>query len=322
MPRIKTRKSQGSFQSQGVPQSQGIIGHWGGSDCEGAGVSSGGCLGDEWRWFSYYKALSVLEKLPFRIRSSQQVQGLPSIGSSLEGKVRAEADAFVAALSSQLRSAGAGAAQSIGSSQQGKQGGSNRAVWESLLKSLKSDSPIAVALFAMRWQHHQSCRHRQSCHLEVAAGAALVVEEGRRCSLGSPLCVVGRIAGARRHQATWTSLSHTPMVPGRADFIIFGRKYRRGKATLGNMGFIITHPDGTSVFVCVCVCVCTSTHNASISPCNVLTPSLASPSHHSHRGFLEKLVSRLKLVGFLSEDLMVGTHHSLQVMRGCKVARL
>jgi hypothetical protein len=40
-------------------------------------------LGDDRRYFSYYKALSVLEKVPFKITSVDQIKGLPTIGKSL-----------------------------------------------------------------------------------------------------------------------------------------------------------------------------------------------------------------------------------------------
>lgn len=40
-------------------------------------------LGDDRRAFSYYKALSVLEKVPFKITSVNQIKGFPTIGKSL-----------------------------------------------------------------------------------------------------------------------------------------------------------------------------------------------------------------------------------------------
>lgn len=44
-------------------------------------------LGDDRRYFSYYKALSVLEKVPFKITSVDQIKGLPAIGKSLRDSV-------------------------------------------------------------------------------------------------------------------------------------------------------------------------------------------------------------------------------------------
>eukprot|EP01018_Ginkgo_biloba_P006989 Gb_11446 [translate_table: standard] len=41
-------------------------------------------LGDDRRSFSYHKALSVLEKIPFKIVSVDQVKGLPAIGKSMQ----------------------------------------------------------------------------------------------------------------------------------------------------------------------------------------------------------------------------------------------
>ncbi|XP_037495611.1 DNA polymerase lambda isoform X2 [Jatropha curcas] len=45
-------------------------------------------LGDDRRSFSYYKAISVIEKLPFKIESADQVKDLPGIGKSLQDHVR------------------------------------------------------------------------------------------------------------------------------------------------------------------------------------------------------------------------------------------
>lgn len=44
-------------------------------------------LGDERRSFSYYKAIPVIEKLPFKIESIHQVKDLPAIGKSLQDHV-------------------------------------------------------------------------------------------------------------------------------------------------------------------------------------------------------------------------------------------
>jgi len=44
-------------------------------------------LGDDRRSFSYYKAILVIEKLPFRIESVDQVKHLPAIGKSMQDHV-------------------------------------------------------------------------------------------------------------------------------------------------------------------------------------------------------------------------------------------
>ncbi|CAI5483816.1 unnamed protein product [Closterium sp. Yama58-4] len=241
MPRIKSRESQGSLQSQGIK------GHW--EICrqmnELKNIYKDG-LGDEWRWFSYYKALSVLEKLPFRIGSAQQVQGLPSIGSSLQGKIQEilsygmikklrayQADEMVRtlALFGTVWGVGPRTARRFYSA-------GHRS-----LRQLAGDPGLTpTQRIALRFHNDMNKRIPRD---EVAAMAALVVQEGEA------------------------------LQPGVS--IVCGGSYRRGKATSGDMDFIITHPDGAS-----------------------------------HRGFLERLVSQLKLVGFLTEDLMVGTHHSQQ----------
>ncbi|XP_022151135.1 DNA polymerase lambda isoform X2 [Momordica charantia] len=45
-------------------------------------------LGDERRSFSYYKAIPVIEKLPFKIESIHQVKDLPAIGKSLQDHIQ------------------------------------------------------------------------------------------------------------------------------------------------------------------------------------------------------------------------------------------
>ncbi|XP_073221620.1 DNA polymerase lambda isoform X4 [Cicer arietinum] len=45
-------------------------------------------LGDDRRSFSYYKAISVIEKLPFKVESADQIKNLPSIGKSMKDHVQ------------------------------------------------------------------------------------------------------------------------------------------------------------------------------------------------------------------------------------------
>lgn len=44
-------------------------------------------LGDDRRSYSYYKAIPVIEKLPFKIESAEQVKHLPTIGKSMQEHV-------------------------------------------------------------------------------------------------------------------------------------------------------------------------------------------------------------------------------------------
>uniref|UniRef100_A0A453R7M4 DNA polymerase n=1 Tax=Aegilops tauschii subsp. strangulata TaxID=200361 RepID=A0A453R7M4_AEGTS len=44
-------------------------------------------MGDDRRSFSYYKAIPVIEKLPFKIESGDQVKNLPAIGKSLRDHI-------------------------------------------------------------------------------------------------------------------------------------------------------------------------------------------------------------------------------------------
>ncbi|KAL5759729.1 hypothetical protein ACOSP7_018246 [Xanthoceras sorbifolium] len=45
-------------------------------------------LGDDRRSFSYYKVIPVIEKLPFKIESADQVKGLPGIGKSMQDHIQ------------------------------------------------------------------------------------------------------------------------------------------------------------------------------------------------------------------------------------------
>ncbi|GMN20915.1 hypothetical protein TIFTF001_039973 [Ficus carica] len=45
-------------------------------------------LGDDRRSFSYYKAIPVIEKLPFKIESAEQIRHLPSIGKSMQDHIQ------------------------------------------------------------------------------------------------------------------------------------------------------------------------------------------------------------------------------------------
>lgn len=45
-------------------------------------------LGEDRRSFSYYKAIPVIEKLPFKIESADQVKGLPGIGKSMQDHIQ------------------------------------------------------------------------------------------------------------------------------------------------------------------------------------------------------------------------------------------
>ncbi|KAH8495864.1 hypothetical protein H0E87_018875 [Populus deltoides] len=45
-------------------------------------------LGDDRRSFSYYKAIPVVEKLPFKIESADQVKDLPGIGKSMQDHIQ------------------------------------------------------------------------------------------------------------------------------------------------------------------------------------------------------------------------------------------
>lgn len=59
-------------------------------------------LGDDRRSFSYYKAIPVIEKLPFKIQNVDQVKHLPSIGKSMQDHVSEYTLPFTISLSLSL----------------------------------------------------------------------------------------------------------------------------------------------------------------------------------------------------------------------------
>jgi hypothetical protein len=61
------------------------------SPSERDGSSPRAAFGDDRRSFSYYKAISIIENLSFKVTSSEQLKGLPSIGKSLLDVVSAAA---------------------------------------------------------------------------------------------------------------------------------------------------------------------------------------------------------------------------------------
>eukprot|EP00850_Spirogloea_muscicola_P005831 SM000027S09612 [mRNA] locus=s27:337246:341585:+ [translate_table: standard] len=185
-------------------------------------------LGDDRRYFSYYKALSVLEKLPFKITSADQVKGLPAIGKSLQDHVREIlATGKLQKLENYKTDEKVVAVQRFGS------------VW--------GIGPVtARRLYDMGYRTLEELAHEPSL---MPAQRVEVMEK-----------LVQDVA--------------QEIQPGIS--VLCGGSYRRGKATVGDMDMVVTHPDG-----------------------------------RSHRGFLPTLVKVLKDRDFVTEDLMVGPVNSL-----------
>ncbi|CAI5516973.1 unnamed protein product [Closterium sp. Naga37s-1] len=337
-------------------------------------------LGDEWRWFSYYKALSVLEKLPFRIVSAQQVQGLPSIGSSLQGKIQEilsygmikklrayQADDMVRTLSlfsarsGELAPAPPAGSTPLTTARSTASHAFNLHTVPSLLFLPLSPSPTGhrslrqlagdpgltpTQQIALRFHDDMNKRIPRD---EVAAMAALVVKEGEALQPGvsaarGECCEGWVLPGVSAAWATATSwrgwwvgrLKHVGMV---TEGLVVPSFFPVPVWSPQPHTFLSSHHSHCSFLeglvgrlkhvslVTEDLVVPSFSFSSRSHPAVRRAPTLTSPSHLTrvigacHRGFLDRLVGRLKLVGFLTEDLMVGTHHSQQVMRGCKAVK-
>uniref|UniRef100_J3MCS5 DNA polymerase n=2 Tax=Oryza brachyantha TaxID=4533 RepID=J3MCS5_ORYBR len=172
-------------------------------------------LGDDRRSFSYYKAIPVIEKLPFKIESSDQVKNLPAIGKSLKDHINEivntgklaklehfENDEKVRTVSLFGEVWGVGPATALKLYDKGHR----------TLDDLQKDDSLTSAQ-RIGLKFFDDINQRIPRH-EVSEMEKLLQEVG------------------------------TDILPG--VIIICGGSYRRGKASCGDMDIIITHPDGES----------------------------------------------------------------------------
>ncbi|KAG0611679.1 hypothetical protein M758_7G157800 [Ceratodon purpureus] len=172
-------------------------------------------LGDDRRYFSYYKALSVLEKVPFKITSVDQIKGLPAIGKSLRDSIQ------------EILSTGK----------------------LSKLEHLKSDEKVRViGLFGSVWGIGPVTAlklydkgHRSLEDLETDSS----LTPPQRYGLKFHFDIIKKIP---RHEIkvmeAIVKKVAAELRPGIS--IICGGSYRRGKAESSDMDFVVTHPDGHS----------------------------------------------------------------------------
>ncbi|XP_042376156.1 DNA polymerase lambda-like isoform X3 [Zingiber officinale] len=172
-------------------------------------------LGDERRSFSYYKAIPVIEKLPFRIESVDQVKNLPTIGKSLQDHIH------------EILSTGK----------------------LSKLEHFENDEKVkTVSLFGEVWGigpvtalklyekgHHTLDDLKQDDSLSTAQKIGLKYFDD----------IKKRIP---RHEVKDMEMllqkAGQELLPGM--IIVCGGSYRRGKASCGDLDIVITHPDGES----------------------------------------------------------------------------
>ncbi|CAI8587675.1 unnamed protein product [Vicia faba] len=172
-------------------------------------------LGDDRRSFSYYKAISVIEKLSFKIESADQIKNLPSIGKSMRDHIQEiittgklsklehfETDEKVQTISLFGEVWGIGPATALKLYDKGHR----------TLDDLRNDDSLTNAQ-KLGLKYFDDIRQRIPRH-EVQEMEQILQKVGE------------------------------DILPGA--IIICGGSYRRGKATCGDIDIIITHPDGTS----------------------------------------------------------------------------
>ncbi|KAL9240918.1 hypothetical protein vseg_015084 [Gypsophila vaccaria] len=172
-------------------------------------------LGEDRRSFSYYKAIPVIEKLPFKIESADQVKHLPAIGKSLcdhiqeivsTGKLSKlehfESDEKVKTIALFGEVWGVGPATALKLYEKGHR----------TLEDLKNEPSLTKAQ-KLGLKYFDDIKTRIPRH-EVAEMEKLLQNVGEE------------------------------ILPGVV--IVCGGSYRRGKSSCGDMDIVITHPDGQS----------------------------------------------------------------------------
>lgn len=172
-------------------------------------------LGDDRRSFSYYKAIPVVEKLPFKIESADQVKDLPGIGKSMQDHIQEivttgklsklehfETDEKVRTISLFGEVWGIGPATALKFYEKGHR----------TLEDLKNEDSLTHSQ-KLGLKYFDDIKTRIPHH-EVQEMELLLQKTGEE------------------------------ILPG-VD-ILCGGSYRRGKASCGDLDIVITHPDGKS----------------------------------------------------------------------------
>ncbi|XP_031491289.1 DNA polymerase lambda isoform X1 [Nymphaea colorata] len=172
-------------------------------------------LGDDRRSFSYYKAIPVIEKLPFKIQNVDRVKHLPAIGKAMQDHIHEivttgklsklehfENDEKVKTISLFGEVWGIGPATALKLYEKGHR----------TLDDLSKDDSLTHA-------QRLGVKYFDDIKKRIPRDEVKVMEE--------ILQKVGK-----------------DVLPG--VIIVIGGSYRRGKATCGDLDVVITHPDGRS----------------------------------------------------------------------------
>ncbi|KAJ9557103.1 hypothetical protein OSB04_011717 [Centaurea solstitialis] len=172
-------------------------------------------LGDDRRSFSYYKAIPVIERLPFKIESGDQVKDLPAIGKSMQDHIHEivttgklsklehfESDEKVRTISLFGEVWGIGPATALKLYERGHRS----------LDDLKSDDTLTNS-------QRLGLKYFEDIKTRIPRDE---VQEMERL----------------------LQKAAEDVLPGVN--VVCGGSFRRGKATCGDMDIVITHPDGVS----------------------------------------------------------------------------
>ncbi|KAJ0796255.1 putative DNA-directed DNA polymerase [Helianthus annuus] len=172
-------------------------------------------LGDDRRSFSYYKAINVIERLPFNIESVDQVKDLPAIGKSMQDHIQEivttgklsklehfESDEKVRTISLFGEVWGIGPATALKLYERGHRS----------LDDLKNDATLTNS-------QRLGLKYFEDIRTRIPRDEVQEMEH-----------LLQRAA--------------EDILPGVS--VVCGGSFRRGKATCGDMDIIITHPDGKS----------------------------------------------------------------------------
>ncbi|KAL3683502.1 hypothetical protein R1sor_001524 [Riccia sorocarpa] len=211
----------------------------------------GDALGSDRRSFSYYKANSVLEKLPFKITRPDQVKGLPAIGKSIRPS---DTYCFKMILSGEKKKERKREntqiirteAISLPIMEIVKTGKSSR------LEHFKHDEKVkAVSLFGAVWgigpstaQKLYDKGHRTLEDLQHEESLTSAQRFGLKFHDDINKKIPRHKVADMKRLVQIQSESVTPGIS-----VLCGGSYRRGKEMVGDMDMVVTHPDGKRLTV-------------------------------------------------------------------------
>ncbi|XP_021747836.1 DNA polymerase lambda-like [Chenopodium quinoa] len=172
-------------------------------------------LGEDRRSFSYYKAIPVIEKLPFKIESADQVKGLPNIGKSLRDHIQEIVSTGKLSKLEHFENNEKVKTISLFGDVWGVGPTTAQKLYDKghrTLEDLKNDPSLTKAQ-KLGLQYFDDIKTRIPRH-EVSEMEKMLQKIGEE------------------------------ILPGVV--IVCGGSYRRGKSSCGDMDIIITHPDGQS----------------------------------------------------------------------------